>query len=478
MMKKVQEFIQKYHMIQEKDVVVTGVSGGADSVCLLFALLELKQTLDFQIVACHVNHQLRGESADADEAFVRQLCREKGVPLRVFRENVELIAAKRKQSLEEAGRTVRREAFWKVCQEVGGTKIATAHHRNDNAETMLMNLARGSGLKGMRGICPVNEIFIRPLLCLERAEIEQWLAGQRLSFCTDETNDEDAYTRNRIRHKIIPELEKGVNARAVRHICEASAQIQEVWEYLEEQTERAYCDCIRRQEEGILICKEKWEALSAVIQKLLVKKVMERTADSCRDITSVHIEAVQDLLAGQVGRQIDLPYHITARRVYPGVLIRQKKSGKDNTGTKAYKKELCIPGETEIAERRLKVSCRIFRKEADFSFSSIPQKGYTKWFDYAIIKNRLLIRTREPGDRIAIDKKGSTQKLKKYLINEKIPEEKRGTLLFIADGQQVIWIPGMRQSQVYQVTEETKQILEIKITEEKADVRDNSSINI
>ena len=131
-----------------------------------------------------------------------------------------------------------------------------------------------------------------------------------------------------------------------------------------------------------------------------------------------------------------------------------------------------------IRDRNLKVSCKVFKKKANFSFSLIPQKTYTKWFDYDIIKNSLLIRTRQQGDRIVIDKKGSTQKLKNYLINEKVPEEKRGSLLLIADGQQIIWIPGMRQSHAYQVKEETKRILEIRITEEKTDVRDDPSVNI
>ena len=164
--KKVEDFVRKYDMIGEDDTVVTGVSGGADSVCLLFMLCALRRRKGFRVLACHVNHGLRGEDADADEAYVRELCERLGVPLRIFRENVELIARKRKQSTEEAGRLVRREAFEKMCREDGGTKIATAHHRDDNAETVLLNIARGTGLRGLCGIRTIRGRRIRARLCL------------------------------------------------------------------------------------------------------------------------------------------------------------------------------------------------------------------------------------------------------------------------------------------------------------------------
>ena len=154
--KKVEEFIRKYHMIEEGDRVIAGVSGGADSVCLLFMLCSLRGRLGFEVSVCHVNHGLRGADADADERYVEALGGKLKVPCRIFRENVKLAARKRKQSLEEAGRMVRREAFETMCREDGGTKIATAHHRDDNAETVLLNMARGTGLKGLCGIHPVG----------------------------------------------------------------------------------------------------------------------------------------------------------------------------------------------------------------------------------------------------------------------------------------------------------------------------------
>ena len=475
MMKKIEAFIKKYHMIQEHDIVVTGVSGGADSICLLFALLELKKALDFQIVVCHINHGIREVSADRDEQFVRKICEEKGLTFRVFHKNVELIAIKRKQSLEEAGRMVRREAFEKVLKEVNGTKIATAHHQNDNAETLLMNLARGSGLRGMCGITPVNGIWIRPLLCVKRSQIEEWMERYEIPFCQDETNEEDLYTRNRVRHRIIPELETQVNPQTVKHLYEASVQVQEVWEYIAAQTKKAYADCVQEQkQEGLLIYKEKFDALPDALKKFLIKSTLENIAKASKDVTSAHISAVLDLLEGQVGRRINLPYHITAKRVYAGVLVESKKGKKHlNLEEKLSPRELLISGEIVIPERNLKVSCKVFKKKANFSFSLIPQKTYTKWFDYDIIKNSLIMRTRREGDFLTITADGKKQTIKKFFINQKIPSEERDTVPLIADGDEIVWIVGYRQNQAYQITEKTKHIVEIEVYGGEENGRDN-----
>lgn len=177
-----EKFIRKHGMIGKGDVVVAGVSGGADSVCLLFVLCGLRRELGFSVRACHVNHGLRGAEADADEEYVRRLCRDLGVPCRFFHEDVEWIARKRKQSPEEAGRMVRREAFLTMCREDGGTKIATAHHRDDNAETVLLNMARGTGLKGLGGIRPVTGKWIRPLLALTREQTEGYLRRRGITW--------------------------------------------------------------------------------------------------------------------------------------------------------------------------------------------------------------------------------------------------------------------------------------------------------
>ena len=243
-------YIRENRMISEDDVVIAGVSGGADSVCLLFVLCELQRSMGFRVKVCHVNHGLRGEEADADERYVVELCRRMGVECRIFREDVELIARNRKQSQEEAGRAVRRAAFERMCREDGGTKIATAHHRDDNVETVLMNISRGTGIQGLCGIWPVRGKWIRPLLYLDRCQIEAFLTDQKLAWRTDLTNNEDSYTRNRIRHNIIPAMTEQINAGTVKHIDELSVQARELWEYLDQGSRQAMIRCTVRKENG------------------------------------------------------------------------------------------------------------------------------------------------------------------------------------------------------------------------------------
>lgn len=489
MMEKVIKFIKKYHMIVKGDKVIAGISGGADSVCLLFVLLELRKRMGIDIVAVHVNHGIRGVAAAADEKFTLNLCEEHGVKCVVYHENVESIAKKRKQSVEEAGRNVRREAFEETFREEQGTKIAMAHHQNDNAETLLMNLARGAGIKGLGGIRPVNGNIVRPLLCLTRMEIEGYLVKNAQDWCQDETNDEDDYTRNRLRHLVIPVLEEQVNAQAVRHMNEAMEQIRMVQEYLMQQTQAAASVCIQEKESGeFLIQKELFSKQPEVIQRMLARECLSKAAGVQKDISIVHVDALLSLFEKQSGKSRNLPYFLKAVRTYEGVVLRKVQAGyadgnpverKKTLGTKgsvdgAFRPcVLKVPGITEVKELNLTICCSILEKSKDFSVNQIPQKTYTKWMDYDIIKGNLIVRTRQSGDSLVIDKKGRSQKLKSYLINEKVPAEERDSLPLIADEDQILWILGHRMSSACLVTENTDRVLEIKVTEEKNNVRED-----
>ena len=170
MIEKIKAYVGKYHMLEKGDIVLAGVSGGADSICLLFVLLKLQKEIPFALRVVHVNHGLRGAQAKRDEEYVEKICRQENIPCKVFCENVELIAKKRRQSIEEAGRAVRRSCFEQAASEWGAGKIALAHHMEDNAETLLMHLVRGSALKGLGGIYPVTGKYIRPLLGVGRKD--------------------------------------------------------------------------------------------------------------------------------------------------------------------------------------------------------------------------------------------------------------------------------------------------------------------
>ena len=459
------------------DRVIAGVSGGADSVCLFLMLLELREKIGFDLIAVHVHHGLRGEAADQDQQFVEALCEQHRIPLEIFRVNLESIAKKRKQSLEEAGRMVRREAFDSVCKKYGGNKIALAHHQNDNAETLLWNLSRGTGLDGLGGIRPVNGKFIRPLLCMNRKEIEEYLAKRKQSYCIDETNAGTDYTRNKLRHLVLPILEEQVNSAAVRHMNETMEQIWELQEYMQEQVEAAYQECVQEHFEKacwIQIQQKSFETFPELIKKMVIRKGMEQVGGKKRDLSHKHIDVMMELMNKQVGRTLDLPYEMHAKRNYEGIRLEKQRTYSFGEEKKAEimqecMSELNIPGETILADRNLKLRCKILEKPKNLSIKDIPQKIYTKWFDYGIIKSSLYIRTRQAGDTIVIDEKGHQKKLKNWFVDEKIPKEVRDSQLLLAENNEILWVLGHRMSQAYQVKQSTKWILQIEVETYKSD---------
>lgn len=472
MYEKIKTYIRRYSMIEKEDVVIAGVSGGADSVCLLLLLEKLKKEWNFGLAVVHVNHCLRGKDADADEIFVRNLCEKMDIPILCVREDVKAYAEQYKLSEEEAGREVRRAAYRQAMDAYNGTKIALAHHMDDNAETMLLNLARGTGMKGMAGIRPVNSNYIRPLLAVRRSEIEEYLRKQHTGYQTDSTNLEDAYTRNRIRNHVIPYLESHVNRKTVEHMQEYAEQMEQAAGYLDRQTDKLWNACVKDSDIGYQIALKPFREEDKALHPYLIRRVIAAAAGREKDIESVHVRNVAELCDRQSGRRVMLPYGLEAVREYDTIWIRKKKSemerwGNGKNGVKECEGKLsevllCRPGK-EVFDRQTEegVHLRVFTCEK--IPDAFEERLYTKWFDYDIIQNDVVLRGRRSGDYLQIDAQGHTQKLKNYLINAKIPKGQRDQIPLIAAGQEILWIIGYRQNQKYQVTEHTKRILEIQV---------------
>lgn len=455
MTEQVKNYMEKWQMLQSEDCVIVGVSGGADSICLLLVLSKLQKEIGFRMVAVHVNHGIRGLEADADEAYVKKFCKELGVVCESYYADVELISKKWKQSTEEAGREVRREFFEQTMEKYHGTKIALAHHQNDSAETFFINLARGTGLRGLGGIAPVNGKVIRPLLCLRREEIEAFLKEEGISYCIDYTNHGDEYTRNRIRNHTIPYLQEQVNPKVIEHMNETMEQIRQVQEFLDEQVQIYWEKCVLDTERGYCISEEAYMQTPEAIKPLLLKKVLIAVCGKEKDLESVHVKQLQELFQKQVGRKLDLPYQMEGRRVYQGIVVCMKRNHAkrqlDEFVFHMHDREACFQIE------RKRIFCRVTDEQVE--------KNHTKQFNCDIIKDNISIRTRKPGDYITIHEDGRTQKLKSYFINEKVPQEERDQILLVAEGSHIIWIVGYRTNPVYEVKTNTKRILEIQIDE-------------
>ena len=278
MLKKVKNFIEQHHMIEAGEKILAGVSGGADSVCLLLLLAKLQEPLGFTLAAVHVEHGIRGEESLADAAFTERLCRDLGIPCRRYSVRAAEYARERGLSLEEAARELRYGCFRQACREEGAGKTAVAHHGGDSAETMLFHLARGTGIRGLGGIAPSIQMdgmqVIRPLLCLTRQEIEGWLREQEQDFCVDATNADVHYARNRIRREVLPGLCR-VNSQAIAHMMNTAGQLREISEFLEEAAQQAGAGVYEKTAAGrIRIGEERFRQIHPVLQKTLLHQLM------------------------------------------------------------------------------------------------------------------------------------------------------------------------------------------------------------
>lgn len=479
MVKKVAEYIQKYHMLKNGDTVIVGVSGGADSVCLLSVLSTLRECMQLTVIAAHVNHMFR-ETAERDERYVIELCRKLNVGCETMHMDVQRVARESGMSFEEAGRAIRYEFFERLKRDYRADKIAVAHNLEDCSETMLFHLFRGSNMKGLGGIQPVHGDIIRPLLNVARNEIESYLLEHNIPWMEDETNASTEYARNRIRHNIMPEAEK-ICRGARGRMAETAEELRLAEEYLSMQTGSAYEDCCQYRDGGIFIRISKVKQLHPLIRSRLLYEALKVVADAAKDLSKVHVRELEKLCDLQAGRRIDLPYQICAHKTTDGILLRKEpeakacvlkenneKDGKA-TGTVDFTTAIALFSGTEPEdgeEIQLEVeglglvSARLL---LNYELKNIPQKTYTKWFDYDKITKYAVFRKRMEGDYLMIDDKGSHKKLKEYFIQEKIPAYKRDDMWILADENHVIWVPGYRMSSFYKITDKTKKVLEITI---------------
>lgn len=320
--KRVKTFIIRNRMLDPGDLVLVGLSGGPDSVFLLYILKELSGELGISVSAMHVHHGIRGAEADRDLAFARELAQRMEIPFREQRVDAPSWSAASGQSLEEAARELRYRALREAKlrqQELSGrrVRIAVAHHMDDQAETVLHNLVRGSGLRGLAGMGAVHEDVIRPLLCLTRAEILEALTAAGLTYVTDSTNQDLAYTRNRIRAAVLPEL-KAINAQAVQHIARTAELLRESDAYFL-QIARDYVDhksSIGVPEDGTLreisVSLESLREQAPIVRKYILAELVHRLKTPLKDWGSVHFEDMDALLFRQGGAHLDLPYHMSA----------------------------------------------------------------------------------------------------------------------------------------------------------------------
>lgn len=469
--KKALAFIKENCFLEKGETVIAGVSGGADSMCMLLLLMKLKDDMDLKIVVAHVNHGIRGIEADADEEFVGAFCRTHGIAFEPVFADIPRLAVETGKTCEEAGRDFRYDFFKQLAIKYRSKKIAVAHNCGDNAETVLFNIFRGTGIKGLSGIVPKRNIkdadgnelcLIRPVLCLTRSEIEKFLSSINQEYRIDHTNSDNHYSRNRIRNEILPQAEKYINSNVLGHIAALSRQASEVEDYISLKTDEAmkYAKLTVLEDGHIVggsLGIEGLSELHPVIRTNLIRRVFGSIAGRLKDVEDIHIRAIDGLRQTQSGRSLSLPYGITAVREFDNIVLKKCPCPKELPENPDIK----VPDVKKPAGTGPKVSLKICDRA---QLGDIPREKNIKWFDYDRIGSMPVLRNMKDGDYLLIGKDLNKKSLRRFMIDNKIPLSERCGITLLADGSHVLWVVGYRQDESCLVTSDTKKVLIAEIT--------------
>ena len=418
-------FCEDYNLIPEGSSVLCAVSGGADSMCLLHWLNRVKDAWGVQLQAAHYNHHLRGDESDRDERFVRDRCREWDIPLICGGGDVSVRAEETGAGVEETAREMRYAFLREAAREVGADLVAVAHNADDNVETMLLHLIRGSGLTGLTGMLPRRDNIVRPLLTTTRAAIEEYCARCGVPYVQDSTNADDAYSRNRVRHRIIPEL-TAMNPRFVDNSVKLLERLRDDESYLISQTNVVYASTRKEGDRIVVpaavIAHMPWALAPRAVRRLLAQAGQE-------NCSAVHLESVVALCRGEdPSARVSLPGGLVARREYGDLVIEFTTDETELPPPVLLSEEgRTVYGNTGWTVTCSRTVCPETKVKNPDSFFLACDK----------INGPLVLRPRQTGDSIKLPGKG-TRTIKKLLIDEKIPRLSRDLLPVLADEDGVL----------------------------------------
>ncbi len=450
--KKFKETIKKYNLIQKNDRILVAFSGGPDSTALVLLLLEYQKELPFSIHLAHFNHKLRKE-ANRDETHVREFAKEFNLPITVGCGNVNEYAKKHSMNIEEAGRELRYSFLKEQAKKIKANKIALGHNLTDQAETFLMRIIRGTGLTGLSGIYPVKEgIFIRPLIEIEKEEIEAYLRERNIPFCIDRTNLDSRYLRNRIRIELLPFLKESFSQKIVSHLGKLSELIREENELIEKIAE-SELKKIEKKENGIYsIDYKKLESYPVALRRRILRCFIKKLKGDLRGITYKHIQSLLNL---KKNKESCLIKGLKVKR--EGDLLFFK-SEIDKILDYAY--YLDINDEIEIKECNLKFRTEVI---SSFDYRKLDfNDNYRGYFDFEKLKFPLLVRNRRNGDAYRPLGAPGRKKLKEIMRAKRIPLRERKSKPVFLSQNEIIWVLGLPVSEEYKVTSSTKKILLIE----------------
>jgi len=490
---KVADFIKAKCLLESADRILLAVSGGVDSTALLYAMYGLRAegVLSCDFVCAHINHHLRGAQADTDEDFVIAQARSLNLPVTTSRLDVRGFAQKNKLSIETAARKLRFESLLDIAKANNCSRIATAHQKNDNAETVLDRLLRGTGFRGLGGIWPMRSFagdikFVRPLLCVTRAEIIEYLKERNLKWRTDKTNEDCTYRRNFIRHRLIPVLQKQCSGSVVEQLFDLSQSAQRFYSLVcgrAEKTWQGLADC---SSDKVVLDLKMFSGQPKPVKVELVRRSLTTIGCGERDLTHKHYEGILQLSEQNVsGRKIELPDGFVVWREHGDLIFARPQMSEScperSRGVRNLSSVLCllssvvpeVPGRTRFGTYL--VEATIFEAEGTVRSQKSEVRNQksemrslssdvVEWFDLDKVSLPLVLRLRKAGDRFVPLGLASEKRVGKFLTAAKVPQEIRRKVLIVADSEKIIWVWPIRMSEQARITAETRKVLQLQIT--------------
>lgn len=465
MLESVRNEIEQHALLLPGETIVTGLSGGNDSTALLHILVTLNQHYQYgwKLHAVHLNHGFRGEEARQDALFSEELCQQLGVTFHLFERDVPAYMKETGMGAQEASRELRYRLYREVAEQVHATKVALAHHADDQVETILFRMIRGTRLHGLAGMPKrrlmegTNHIeIIRPLLHKTRKELERYCRDHGLQPREDSSNQSRKYKRNLLRLEVMPLLEE-VNSRYREHILQAADAIRQDELLLERlATEQLKQLIIGQKSDWIGIDNDKFQSCDVALQRRMITLILSYLSKQT-EWSSQHVETVLYMSRGtRPSSELHLPKNLVVKRVYGQIHFRCNGRTED-IHTYCYK--LAVPGVTWIAEGKAAVHTSYLSGPVDWKLL-LDNEAI---FDADCLPNTLYVRNRKPGDRLSMMGLQSEKKLKELLIDAKVPRAWRDKLPLLTAEDQVIWVPGVRRSAVAPIREQTRRFLHVRV---------------
>ncbi len=502
---QVSDTIARYRLITPGHTIIVGVSGGPDSVCLLHLLWRLQDKYEAVLHVAHLQHGIRGADAVADAAFVRQLATDWQLPCTIEERDVPALAAQWRMAVEEAARVARYSFLVTLAAQLGATEIAVAHHADDQTETVLMHLLRGSGLAGLRGMRPATPLtdlrldaaahhilrtlsrslrLVRPLLETPRTDIEAYVQAWGLQTRFDRSNLDTTYFRNRLRHELLPILET-YNPN-IREVLRRTARVlADEYDYIQQAMASAWEQVVSAESaQAITFRLTAWRALPVSLRRAMLREAIHRLRPPLRNINWIHIEnALAVLASGDTGAMATLPQRLLARIGYSEFVVADEAYALCQMGAGAFvdrpwlavpRVSLNVPGKTLLPGSPWQVEIEVIPREA------LPENALTgphpqeAFFDLEAVGAELALRVRKPGDRFQpLGMAGHCKSVREIMINDKIPSAWRDRVPLLVSPTQIVWMVGGRVAEQAKVHTGTSNMLHVRFTRKPEDTEEN-----